>query len=79
MAMTIEQLRKLAQEKLRNFERQSVGIRAETFMEAGTQQATIFRYKCKDRGDEVSVVLDSDSGAFVQLSHRPGKPGGKAN
>jgi hypothetical protein len=72
--MTIEQLRKLAHEQLKDFERQSVGIKAETFVEAGTRQAIIFRFKCKDRGDEVDLVLDSESGAFVQLSHSPGQP-----
>lgn len=77
--MTTEQLRKLALEQLKGFEGQSVGIKAETFMESGAQQAIIFHFKCKERGDEVEVVLDKDSGAFVQLSHTPGKPTGKVN
>ncbi len=77
--MTTEQLRKLAHEQLKDFERQSVGIKAETFMEIGTQQVIIFHLRCKERGDEVDVVLDSDTGAFVQLSHTPGKPSGKVN
>ena len=77
--MTIEQLRERAGEQLKDFERQSVGVRAETFVETRLQHAVIFHFHSNDAGGEVEVVLDSDSGDFIQLSHTPGKPSGTAN
>ncbi len=77
--MTTEQLRKLARQQLKDFERQSADIKAEHFTESGTQHAIIFHFECKAQGDKIDVVLDKDSGAFVQLAHTPGDIGGKAN
>ena len=72
-------LRKLAHQELKDFEHRSVGIKAETFVETRSQQAVIFHFQCKERGDKVEVILDKDSGALVQLGHTPGKPSGKTN
>jgi len=77
--VTRQQLSARAREELKHFERQAVGIKAEPFVEIKAREAVIFYFECKDRGDKVEVCLEKDSGEFMQLSHTPGKPSGKAN
>jgi hypothetical protein len=77
--MTREQLSARAREELKHFESQAVGIQAETFVEIKALDAVMFYFECQEHGDTVEVFLQKDSGEFMQLTHTPGKPTGKAN
>ena len=66
--MTTEELRERARQELKAFESQCVGLKAEAFVEAGVQEAVIFHFECKERGDDIEMILDKNSGALVQIA-----------